>query len=196
MSSSRRPVSAIAVAGLALLACTTSARAGSVADQFRSGAFGLPWSAGKTTIQAKYPGGHWDKDDTGKDRYCAPSQQTLLGLPAQHQTRELCFLVGADGTMASATARLAPTLPSLLAIVNRSRTRFGDFDAVKRDGGAIQSRYTYLMWTRDAPIVVVVGSSNDETGRPDMVAFTVSDEASLFVAGAEKVSNRPAGGGR
>jgi hypothetical protein len=191
MSGFRCPL--FAVAGMALLACTSAAHAGSVADQFRSGAFGLPWHAGKAAIQAKYPGGKWDKDETGIDRYCAPSQQTLLGLPPQHQTRELCFLVGGDGTMASATARMAPTLPALLAVVNRSRTRFGDFDAVKRDG-AIQSRYTYLMWTRDAPIVVVVGSANDADGRPNMVAFTVSDEASLFLNGAEKVSNRPAGG--
>ena len=192
MSGFRHPLRV--VAGIALLACATSTQAGSVADQFRSGAFGLPWSAGKPAIQAKYPGGKWDKDETGIDRYCAPSQQTLLGLPPQHQTRELCFLVGADGTMASATARMAPTLPALLAVVNRSRTRFGDFDAVKRDEGAIQSRYTYMMWTRDAPIVVVVGSANDADGRPNMVAFTVSDEASLFLNGAEKVSNRPASG--
>ena len=115
--------------------------AGAVADQFRTGAFGLPWNAGKTAIQAKYPGGQWDKDAAGTDRYCAPSRQSLLGLPAQHQTRELCFLIGGDGTMASATARLDATLPSLLAVVNRSRTRFGDFDAVKRDEGAIQSRF-------------------------------------------------------
>jgi hypothetical protein len=192
MSGRRYPL--FALTAIAWLACTTSAQAGGVADQFRSGAFGLPWSAGKTAIQAKYPGGKWDKDETGIDRYCAPSQQNLLGLPPPHQTRELCFLVGGDGTLASATARMAPTLPALLAIVNRSRTRFGDFDAVKRDEGAIQSRYTYMMWTRDAPIVVVVGSANDADGRPNMVAFTVSDEASLFLNGAEKVSNRPAGG--
>jgi hypothetical protein len=170
-----------------------AAHAGAVSDQFRSGAFGLPWNASKTAIQAKYPSGKWDKDEAGVDRYCAPSRQPLLGLPAQHQTRELCFLVGGDGTMASATARMDATLPSLLAVVNRSRTRFGDFDAVKRDEGAVQSRFTYMMWTRDAPIVVVVGSTNDAEGRPNMVAFTVADEASLFTAGAEKVSNRPAG---
>ena len=129
----------------------------------------------------------------GVDRYCIASRQPLLGLPAPHQTREICFLIGGDGTMASATARMDATLPSLLAVVNRSRTRFGDFDAVKRDEGAIQSRFTYMMWTRDAPIVVVVGSENDTEGRPSLVAFTVADEASLFTAGAEKVSNRPAG---
>jgi len=184
----------LAVAGVSSCLLISIANAGSVADQFRAGAFGLPWSAGKPAIQAKYPGGKWDKDDSGIDRYCAPSQQVLLGLPPPHQTRELCFLLGSDGTMASATARMAPTLPALLAVVNRSRTRFGDFDAVKRDEGAIQSRFTYMMWTRDAPIVVVVGSANDPDGRPNMVAFTVSDEASLFTNGAEKVSNRPAGG--
>jgi len=51
-----------------------------------------------------------------------------------------------------------------------------------------------MMWTRDAPIVVVVGSENDSDGRPSLVAFTVADEASLFTSGAEKVSNRPTGG--
>jgi hypothetical protein len=40
------------------------------------------------------------------------------------------------------------SLPSLLAVVNRSRTMFGDFDAVKRDEGAIQSRFTYMLWPR------------------------------------------------
>ena len=179
--------------GFSALLTLGTAQAGAVADQFRGGAFGLPWSAGKSAIEAKYPGGTWDTDDAGAERYCAASRQPLLGLPAQHQTRELCFLVGNDGTLASATANMEPSLPSLLAVVNRARTRFGDFDAVKRDEGAVQSRYTYLMWTRDEPIVVVVGSRNDDAGRPDMVAFTVADEPSLFTRGAEKVANRPAG---
>jgi hypothetical protein len=179
--------------GLGAFLLVGAAQAGSVADQFRGGVFGLPWSASKSTIQSRYPGGNWDKDEAGSDRYCAANRQPLLGLPPQHQTRELCFLIGGDGTMASATARMDASLPSLLAVVNRSRTRFGDFDAVKRDESAIQSRFTYMMWTRDAPIVVVVGSSNDDEGRPNMVAFTVADEASLFTTGAEKVSNRPAG---
>ena len=180
--------------GVSMFLIVGAAHAGAVADQFRTGAFGLPWNASKSAIQAKYPGGQWDKDAAGTDRYCAPSRQSLLGLPAQHQTRELCFLIGGDGTMASATARLDATLPSLLAVVNRSRTRFGDFDAVKRDEGAIQSRFTYMTWTKDAPIVVVVGSENDADGRPSLVAFTVADEATLFTSGAEKVSNRPTGG--
>jgi hypothetical protein len=180
--------------GISMLLATGVAHSGAVADQFRSGAFGLSWNANKSAIQAKYPGGKWDKDEAGTDRYCAPSRQPLLGLPAPHQTRELCFLIGGDGTMASATARLDPTLPSLLAVVNRSRTRFGDFDAVKRDEGSVQSRFTYMLWTRDAPIVVVVGSENDSEGRPSLVAFTVADEATLFTSGAAKVSNRPTGG--
>jgi hypothetical protein len=181
-----------AASGVAVLMfVAAAANAGGVADQFRSGAFGLAWNADKSAIQAKYPGGKWDKDDKGTDRYCAPSRQTLLKLPAPHQTRELCFLIGADGTMASATANMDASLPALLAVVNRSRTMFGDFDAVRRDEGAIQSRFTYMLWTRDAPIVAVVGSSNDADGRPNMVAFTVADEASLFTSGAEKVSNRP-----
>lgn len=183
----------LAITTLAVTLAALPASAGSVADQFRSGAFGLQWNAGKSTIQAKYPGGAWDKDDTGVDRYCAPSRQGLLGLPAQHQTRELCFLIGSDGTMASATARMDATLPALLAVVNRSRTRFGDFDAMKRDREAIQSRFSYMMWTKDSPIIVVVGSHNDSEGRPNQVAFTVADEAALYTAGAEKVSNRPSG---
>jgi hypothetical protein len=173
--------------------CAGTAAAGPVADQFRSGAFGLAWSSNKAAIEAKYPGGKWDKDDAGLDRYCAPSRQALLGLPAQHQTRQLCFLIGGDATLAAATAHMDPTLPALLAVVNRSRTRFGDFDAVKRDDAAIQSRYTYMMWTREAPIVVVVGSANDANGAPNMVTFTVADEGSLFTTGADKVSNKPAG---
>ena len=92
-------------------------------------------ASARRAMQAKYPGGTWDKDEQGHKRYCAASRQPLLKLPAQHQTRELCFLIGADGTMASATARLDATLPALLAVVNRTRTMFGDFDAVRRDEG-------------------------------------------------------------
>ena len=115
----------------------------------------------------------------------------MLKLPPQHKTRELCFLIGSDGTLASATARFEPTLPSLLAIVNRSRTIFGDFDSIKRDEGAVQSRYTYMMWTRDRPYLVQVGSANDADGRPNEVSFTVADDASLHAVGAGAVSNRP-----
>ncbi len=177
-------------AGLALLAAHT-AGAGPVGDQFRGGAFGLPWNASKGAIESKYPGGRWDQNDKGLARYCASSRQMLLKLPAQHQTRELCFLIGSDGTMASVTARLEPSLPALLAIVNRSRTMFGDFDAVRRDEGAIQSRSTNMIWMKDAPLIVQVSSGNDPDGRPNEVSFTVADEGSLYTAGADKVSNKP-----
>jgi len=179
------------IAGLSFIAFAGSAIAGGVADQFRGGAFGLPWNAGKSAIEAKYPGGKWDKDEAGIDRYCAPSRQMLLKLPAQHQTKELCFLMGGDKTLGAATARLEPSLPSLLAVVNRSRTMFGDFDAVKRDEGAIQSKFTNMLWLKDAPIIVVVSSSNGDDGKPNMVAFTVADEASMFAKDADKVSNKP-----
>jgi hypothetical protein len=179
------------IAGISFVAFAGPASAGGVADQFRGGAFGLPWSAGKPAIEAKYPGGKWDKDEAGIDRYCAPSRQMLLKLPAQHQTKELCFLIGGDNTLGAATARLEPSLASLLAVVNRSRTMFGDFDAVKRDEGAIQSKFTNMLWLKDAPIIVVVSSANDAVGKPNMVAFTVADEASLFAKDADKVSNKP-----
>ena len=182
------------ITGITLLAFTGAAFAGNVANQFRGGAFGLPWSADKAAIQAKYPGGKWDIDElVGTDRYCAPSRQVLLKLPAQHQTRELCFLMGGDKTMGAATARLEPSLPSLLAVVNRSRTMFGDFDAVKRDEGAIQSKYTFMLWLKDAPIIAVVSSANGDDGAPNLVAFSVADEASLFAKDVDKVSNKPAG---
>jgi hypothetical protein len=181
------------ITGFTLLACTGTTFAGSVADQFRGGAFGLPWSASSAAIQGKYPGGKWDKNEAGIDRYCAPSRQVLLKLPTQHQTRELCFLIGGDKTMGAATAHLEPSLPSLLAVVNRSRTMFGDFDAVKRDEGAIQSKYTYMLWLKDAPIIAVVSSANGDDGKPNLVAFSVADEASLFAKDADKVSNKPTG---
>src|SRR4026208_1708425 len=98
----------LALAALAMLA-VESATAGAVVDQFKGGAFGLPWNAGRSAIEAKYAGGRWDQDDQGRQRCCAKSQQSLLKLAAQYKTRELCFLVGADGTLASARARLAPT---------------------------------------------------------------------------------------
>jgi hypothetical protein len=183
-------LSAIGIGSLAALLAGI-ATAGPVGDQYRAGAFGLPWNAGKGAIEAKYPGGQWDKDDKGRDRYCAASRQVLLKLPAQHQTRELCFLIGGDGTMASVTARMDASLPSLLAVVNRSRTVFGDFDAVQRDEAAIQSRSTAMLWTRDKPYVVQVASSNDADGRPQEVLFTVADEASLYAEGAAQVSNKP-----
>lgn len=167
------------------------ATAGPVGDHYRAGAFGLPWSAGKNAIQGKYPGGQWHKDENGRDRYCAPSRQTLLKLPAQHQTRELCFLIGSDGTLASVTARMDASLPSLLAVVNRSRTVFGDFDAVRRDQSAIQSRSTAMLWMREKPFVVQVASSNDADGVPQEVLFTVADEAALYAEGAAQVSNKP-----
>jgi hypothetical protein len=186
----RRPKLRYALVALAALAAE-SANAGAVVDQFRGGAFGLAWNAGRSAIEAKYPGGRWDKDENGRQRYCARTQQTLLRLPAQHKTRELCFLLGSDDTLASVTARFEPTLPSLLAVVNRSRTIFGDFDSIKRDEGSIQSRYTYMLWTRDRPYLVQVGSTNDADGRPSEVTFTVADDSTLHASGADAVSHRP-----
>jgi hypothetical protein len=177
--------------GTLVILLAGAASAGPVADQYRGGAFGLPWSASKGAIEAKYPGGKWDQDDKGRDRYCAPSRQTLLKLPAQHQTRELCFLIGADGTMGSVTARMDASLPSLLAVVNRSRTTFGDFDSVKRDDSSIQSRSTAMLWSKDRPYVVQVSSTNDSSGKPLEVTFTVADEAAIYTEGAAGVSHKP-----
>lgn len=188
----RLMLTATLLGGLTMSTAGTAA-AGPVRDQFGAGVFGLPWSAGKPAIQAKYPGGTWDKDDKGRDRYCAASRQSLLRLPPQHQTRELCFLIGTDGTLGSATAKLEPTLPTLLAVVNRSRTLFGDFDMRRREEGTIISKWSAQLWTRDAPYVVQVWSENDADGRPVQLTFTVADEAAIHTEGAAKVSNRPAG---
>ena len=182
------------LACVAIMATATStgiASAGPVRDLYSNGAFGLPWNAGKADIQSRFPGGNWAEDDKGRPKYCAPSRQTLLKLPAQFQSKEMCFLIGTDGTLASATATLEPSLQSLLAIVNRCRTTFGDFDAVVRDQQAIQSRSTAMLWTRDAPYVVRVESQNDTDGRPLVVTYTVADEANLYTAGASKVSTVP-----
>ena len=176
-----------------LLSTAGIAAAGPVRAQFGAGAFGLPWNAGKSTIEAKYPGGTWDTDEKGRDRYCAASRQTLLKLPPQHQTKELCFLIGSDGTLGSATAKLEASLPTLLAVVNRSRTMFGDFDMRRREEGTIISKWSAQLWTRDAPYVVQVWSENDADGRPVEVAFTVADEAAIHTEGAARVANRPAG---
>ena len=188
----RFPALATLTAAVSLLAAG-STHASAVATQFAGGVFGLPWNAGKGAIQAKYPGGKWDTDDKGHERYCAPARQSLLKLPPPHQTKELCFLIGKDSTLASATAVMEASLPSLLAVVNRCRTTFGDFDAVVRDENAIQSRSNSMLWTRDAPYVVEVESQNDADGRPQVVTFTVADEANLLTEGAKKVSNRPDG---
>jgi hypothetical protein len=80
----------------------------------------VPWNAGKNAVEAKYPA-EQDQNESGLARYCAPSKQMLLKLPAQYQTKELCFLIGNDSTLASVTAHMEPTLPALLAVVN-SRT--------------------------------------------------------------------------
>jgi hypothetical protein len=188
----RLMLTAALLGGLTVSAAGTAA-AGPIRDQFGTGAFGLPWSAGKPAIQAKYPGGAWDTDDKGRDRYCAASRQTLLKLPPQHQTRELCFLIGTDGTLGAATAKMDASLPALLAVVNRSRTVFGDFDAVRRDEAAIQSRSTAMLWTKDRPYVVLVSSSNDADGRPVEVTFTVADEANMYTQGTAAVTNKPPG---
>jgi hypothetical protein len=178
--------------GFTLLVAGT-ASAGAVSDQFRGGAFGLPWTATKAAIEAKYPNGKWDADEKGRPRYCAATRQALLKLPAQHQTRELCFLMGSDGELASATARMDATLPALLAVVNRSRTMFGDFDAVRRDESAIQSRSTAMLWMKDSPYVVQVASTNDADGSPVDVTFTVANDAAMHAGGAERVTHRPTG---
>jgi hypothetical protein len=170
--------------------------AGTIADQFKSGAFGVPWSASSAAVQAKYPNGRWSDDEQGHRRYCVASRQPLLKLPAQHQTREICYVIGADGTVTTAIARLDASLPSLLAVVNRARTLYGDFDAVRRDQGSIQSRYTYMLWTKDRPYIVQVGSTNDADGRPSDVTFTVGDDVSLHTGGADTVSNRPVAANR
>ena len=75
----RSMISAALAGGLSLLAAA-AASAGPVSDQFRAGAFGVPWTAGKASIEAKHPGGKWDADDTGRARYCAASRQSLLKL--------------------------------------------------------------------------------------------------------------------
>jgi hypothetical protein len=175
------------------IATAGTAVAGPVRDQFGAGMFGLPWSANKAAIEAKYPGGTWDKDDKNRERYCAASRQSLLKLPPQHQTKELCFLIGSDGTLGSATAKLEATLPTLLAVVNRSRTMFGDFDMRRREEGTIISKWSAQLWTREAPYVVQVWSENDADGRPVEVTFTVADEAAIHTEGAARVANRPAG---
>jgi len=175
------------------LAQAGSAAAGPVGDQFRGGAFGLPWNASKAAIESRYPGGQWDADEKGRARYCATTRQSLLNLPAPHRTQALCFLIGSDGTLGSVTARMDATLAALLAVVNRSRTIFGDFDSVRRDQNAIQSRSTAMLWTREAPYVVQVSSANDADGAPLEVTFTVADEQALYTEGANKVSHRPAG---
>jgi len=182
-----------ACAGAVGTLAASIAVAGPVGDQYRSGAFGLPWNASKSAIEAKYPGGSWTEDAEGRAEYCVASRQTLLKLPAQHQTKQLCFLMGSDGTLGSVTAHMDASLPSLLAVVNRSRTTFGDFDSVRRDDSSIQARSTAMLWTRDAPYVVQVASSNDADGRPLEVTFTIADEAAIHTDGAARVSHRPPG---
>lgn len=189
----RRITIAKALLGGLTAMATGSAMAGPVGDQFKAGAFGLPWNASKSAIEARYPGGNWEADEAGRARYCAKSRQTFLKLAAQYQTQELCFLMGSDGTLGSVTARMDASLPALLAVVNRSRTIFGDFDAVRRDESSIQSRSTAMLWTKDAPYMVQVASTNDSDGRPIDVTFTVADEAAMYTDGVARVSHRPTG---
>jgi hypothetical protein len=86
---------------------------------------------------------------------------------------------------------MEPTLPALLAVVNRCRTTFGDFDSVVRDEKAIQSRSNAMLWTTDAPFVVRIESQNNEVGNRTLVTLTIADEANLYTEGAKKVSSRP-----
>jgi hypothetical protein len=187
----RRIVILAAVTGAFSFLVTGLAQAGDVSAQFGAGAFGLPWNATKATIEAKYPGGKWDQDEKGHPRYCVASKQTLLKLPPPNLTQELCFLIGKDNTLASATAVMPPSLASLLAVGGRCRTVFGDFDAILRDDQAIQSRFSAQLWTKDAPFVVMVRSDNDADGAPTRVTFTVADESNMYTEGSKKVDNRP-----
>jgi hypothetical protein len=189
----RRIVILAAAAGTVSLLAAGAASAGAVTAQFGGGAFGLAWNAQKNAIEAKYPGGKWDDDGQGHSRYCVASKQTLLKLPPPHLTQELCFLVGKDSTLASATAVMNASLPTLLAVGGRCRTIFGDFDAMVRDDQALQSRFNAQLWTKDAPYVVMVRSENDADGAPVRVTFTVADESNLYTEGSKKVDNRPAG---
>ena len=50
----RRVINASLFCGLSMFMLAGNAAAGGVANQFRSGAFGLPWSANKAAIQAKF----------------------------------------------------------------------------------------------------------------------------------------------
>ncbi|MDH5246475.1 MAG: hypothetical protein OEW98_08495, partial [Betaproteobacteria bacterium] len=61
----------------------------------------------------------------------------------------------------------------------------------KRDECAIQSKFTYMLWLKDTPIIAVVSSANGDDGKPNLVEFTVADEASLFAKDADQVSNKP-----
>ncbi|HVN42551.1 MAG TPA: hypothetical protein VMT50_07175 [Steroidobacteraceae bacterium] len=190
----KHTVIALSTAFIALVA-GPAASAGGVSEQFGGGAFGVPWNAPRGAVESHYPGGKWLKDEKGRDNYCVVSTQTLLHLPPPHQTRELCFLLNASSQVSGVMARMDASLPTLLAVVNRSRTTFGDFDAVRRDEGEIISHSTKMLWTRDAPYVVQVASRNDDNGSPVEVSFTVSEESS-FAAGAAKVSNAPPPGRR
>ena len=165
--------------------------AGAVVDQFRSGTFGLRLERRRRGDRSEVSGRPLGPGRQGRKRYCASDAAVAAQAAGAAQDARDLLPGGADGTLASATARFDPTLPSLLAVVNRSRTIFGDFDSIKRDEGSIQSRFTYMLWTRDRPYLVQVGSTNDADGRPSEVTFTVADDAALHTGGADSVSHRP-----
>jgi hypothetical protein len=170
-----------ALLGVSVLGAT-AAHAGAVSEHFSKGIFGVSWGDSRSALTGKYPAGTW-KENT----YCVDSKQTLMKLAAAYQTKKVCFSIGNDQTVDEIFAHFSPTLPSLLAVVNRSRTMFGDFDSIQRDD-AIQSRNTVMLWSKDRPLQLRISSKNDSDGRPESIVLSVHENASPL-AGVKAVNN-------
>ncbi len=181
----------IAIGALAILA-VDSAVAGAVVDQFRGGAFGLAWNAGGAAIETRYPGGRWDQDDRRpKALLRGDAAVAAQAAGAAQDARDLL-----PGGRRTARSRARPPASSPhCPRCSPSSTAAARFSAISTRSsatkGSVQSRFTYMLWTRDRPYLVQVGSTNDADGRPSEVTFTVADDAALHTGGADSVSHRP-----
>lgn len=158
------------------------AHAGAVSEHFSKGVFGISWGDSRSTLTGKYPAGAWQENT-----YCVDSKQTLMKLAAAYQTQKVCFSVGEDQTVDGIFAHFSPTLPSLLAVVNRARTMFGDFDSIQRDD-AIQSKNTVMLWSKDRPLQLRISSKNDSDGRPESIVLSIHENPAPL-AGVKAVKN-------
>ena len=90
-----------------------------MADQYRGGAFGLQWNAGKSAIQAKYPG-----EDASKFRHIAngydPEDLAGIGDPPQLGADSRPLRRGGRGPLRCRTAPgAAPATPGVRTALGR-----------------------------------------------------------------------------
>ena len=149
-----------------------SALAGAVVDQFRGGAFGVAWNAARCRCRGEVSGRSLgpgragspallrsDPADAAQAAAAAQDARDLLPDGRRRYARQCDRAACADAACAARGRQPQPDDCSAISTPS-SATR-----------AAVQSRYTYMLWTRDRPYLVQVGSTNDVDGRPNEVTL-------------------------